>query len=552
MNDRELIERLLQGRLSEHESAEATRRILADSSLRRLLEQEAVLESQLCSQSLAHEPVSGLSAETDWDDLAAVSAASGEKGCGAMLTDEEWRRMIATAVETTPRSAKLTRFPGKTAFRYLAAAGIVLAAGTAMYLWKETARELRNDHSSSPVVAVSSPFSTPWYGELEVFHIDTKGDSIITSEANPGIVSIAPQTAAVAEQHTAIGCTEYRDTAITLDMESGTALFSVEKGRYRYFKVLTPFTEITVTGTIFKVSIDTVRCQVSVERGSVSVRHLANGMIATVLPGQAVEADSDTLIAIRIEQGLSDLVARKKLLADFLEASSAPRNGTARRMDHLPADPVRDSILQRFSTAIAENAPGNDSSVEAYVAGHATDTNAGLLLLDMSRLYESRGKWLMAAHLLNKFDDMPLAGTNGLAETALYRKGRFYLQAGDTSAALAAFTRFETEFPQSAWQQDIVDLHIQILRSRKAPDIADTLLVLLAPALKHRIADRTIISHADDLREHGRFDRARFWYETVVTDYPESRFRGDAMYWAGWCMVQQNILNREKRAFNHK
>ena len=552
MNDLDLIGRFLQGRLTEAEAGDVTKRITSDAGFRKLLEREAVLESQLGDRALAHESIAGLSTEDAWGDLAAAPDGSGKSRGDAELTDAEWRRMIAAAVEKAPQHSNVIRFPGRLSIRHLAAAGMILTAGAGIYIWKESARQPMVNIAVPTTTTAPDSASPPRYHDLEVFRIDNANDPVVATNAKPGIVAIAAQTAAVAEQHTIIECSEYRDTAIALDMASGTALFSVEEGKYRFFRVTTPFAEITVTGTIFKVSIDTARCFVSVERGSVAVRQIKKGLTAMVLPGETVEADNDTIVEIRIEHGLTEMVARKKLLADFLAADQSTTPGSAGIVENRFGEVAADTAVERLKVAITNNTPGIDAAVRAYVVGHPTDAGACMLLLDLSRSYESRARWLQAARILEETVDCATVNGGRYMETALYRKGRLYLQAGDTAAAITAFSRFENAFPQSAWQQDIVDLHLSVLWTRGEMEAADTIMLHLAIRPGRQFADRTAMTHADKLREHGQFDRALYWYENIVTQHRDSRFNGDAMYWAGWCVVQQNIVNREKRAFNHK
>lgn len=537
MDDLELIERFLHGRLDQHEAAQFLSRLHTDQKLKSLFDQEADFESQLYDLALAHTSLPGLASETAWNELAVPEH---ERNAGS-IPDEELRRMITEAVATRNQHTAVPSLFRTSAARYLLAASLLLAAGIAAALF------LLPMHHGTPPVATAPPTRYE-FESVPVYSLDhTKGDTIAVGHRE-SIIAIDTQTAAIAGQQTAIVCNEFRDTAITLDMSSGTALFSVEKGKYRYFTVITPFATVKVTGTVFRVNIEARCCFVSVENGAVDVSHTSKSLSIPVHPGETVRADADTLMQVWVDRSIDEMTASRTLLADFLE-----RNATTSRERYGLSGNGGDSLVRSLRRDILMGTPGIDSMVRSLSRERKGNPDVCRLLLDLGRSYEGRRMWKKAAEILEEVNRCDTSAFSPLRETALYRQGRLLLQCGDTAAAMPLFRQFMADFPGSVWYSDIAALRLSLLRNRGDFGPADTLLQELfgTPGRPLPAADRLLKEHADALRENGLFRQALYWYEYIVTEYPYGKFHEDARYWAGWCVVQQSIEKREKRAFNH-
>ena len=536
MDDLELIERFLHGRLDQDETGMFLQRLHSDRKLKALFDSEAVLECRLYELALGHTTLPGIASDVEWNELAVPEA----HGIGNCIPDDELRDMVAGAVATTTPQGRLMHFSRPAVIRCLMAASLLLAAGIATALLHPHLRR-RN----API-SVNRHQTVYEFDSVPVFSLRHSEGSSIAITGKKGIISIDTGTAAVAEQQTAITCNEFRDTAITLGMNAGTALFSVEKGKYRYFRVITPYATVTVTGTVFRVNIEPQCCFVSVENGSVDVRHSGKEITLPVHPGETVRADTDTLMQVWVERSIDELVARKKLLAGFLE-----RHPPATRSDHTPYGTGGDLRVRNLRQDILEETPGVDSAVIALAHERPGDPDACRLLLDLARSHEGRRMWRKAADILEKVERCDTSAASPFRETARYRRGRLLLQTGDTAAAIAVFRQFMTDFPESAWFPDITAVFLSTLQHHGDLISADSLLLEIVDKRNRSLPDRMLMEHADALRENGQFNRALFWYEYLVTENASGKYRDDARYWAGWCVVQQSIEKREKRAFNH-
>ncbi|MBN1760885.1 MAG: FecR domain-containing protein [Chitinispirillaceae bacterium] len=540
MDDLELIERFLHGRLNQREAEEFILRLQTDHGLKTRFDKEIVLESQLYDQARTHSALPGLTSETAWNEL----AVSRESGNDHDIRDDDLQHMIAAAVQTRQPQEKTLQFPRTAPLRYLMAASLLLAVALgAMLLYPRFRRETpltehRSNRQQTPTVYE--------FESVPVFALDHSEGSSITIAQTEGIISIDTNTAAVAEVQTAITCSEFRDTAITLDMNAGTALFSVEKGKYRHFRVITPYAEVTVTGTVFRVNIESGCCFVSVENGSVDVSHTGKPLSIPVHQGETVRADADTLMQVWVDRSIDEMISRRKLLTGFLE-----RNGTSARLWHSTSGTYGDSLVRSLRRKILRGRPGIDSLVLSLSLKRKGAPDVCRLLLDLGRSYEGRRMWKKAAEILDEVTRCDTSATSPLRETALYRRGRLLLQSGDTAEAMSTFRQFMTDFPASVWFPDIAALRLSALRDHGDFGSADTLLLETVEHAAGTFPDRILKEHADALRENGLFKQALYWYEYVVTEYPDGKFIEDAKYWAGWCVVQESIGKREKRAFNH-
>ena len=547
MDDLELIERFLHGRLDKNEAAGFIRRLQTDTRLKQLFDRETVLESQLYNQAIAYAAVPGLRTEADWNELAVPLESTG----GHTIADDELQHMVTNAVDTLPARQTLLHFIPPAKLRYLAAAMLVLAVGGAAFFGL-----LFFNHRQPPAYLTSSGRPTTQsipvtVAQVPVYRISRPGSGVVTA-GQTGIIAIDTQTAALADQHTSIQCREYRDTAITLSMNSGTALFSVQKGKYRFFRVRTPYAEVLVTGTVFRVAIEKSCCLVRVENGSVMVNHTEKALSLPVEPGETVRADADTLMEVWIQERIDELTARRKLLSGFLGRPFPPLHDPAGFVDPLRSHSGENTEIAGIRRSILQGTPGIDSIVLTLAKIRRGDPAACGLLVDLSRFYEARGRWYDAAAVLDAAGQCDTTPQSSLHETVRYRRGRLLLQGGDTASATEAFKRFIAEFPGSVWAPDIAGPLLSITRKQAGIDSADAMITAFVSERSECVSDRTVMEHADALRENGLFNRALFWYEYAVTAFSDSKYRGDAMYWAGWCIVQQSIEKREKRAFNHK
>jgi len=177
-----------------------------------------------------------------------TAGEAGNKNAGSVLTDGEWQSVFDSAWEKSSGAAKVIR--GGNRFHralYALAACVILAVGAYITL--------------KPIPVVEQKVAATVVVPEKIF-----------KRGNPSRrVSISQNTSAMASTGSDVRLVRNSGTEVTAELSSGSALFSVEPGRYKAFHVNTPDAEVTVTGTIFDVWVTGQKTCVSVLRGSVKV-----------------------------------------------------------------------------------------------------------------------------------------------------------------------------------------------------------------------------------------------------------------------------------------
>jgi transmembrane sensor len=147
---------------------------------------------------------------------------------------------------------------------------------------------------------------------------------IATSAAQRHMLTLADGTRANLNARTKVELSFARAER-RVRLTEGEALFEVAKDAGRPFIVVTPFGDVTVTGTRFNVSLaDAARLQVTVLEGSVNVRPAGLDTAHDLRPGDQlkVEARQTTILHLSPE-GAADVAAWRDGTAVFEDAPLA-------------------------------------------------------------------------------------------------------------------------------------------------------------------------------------------------------------------------------------
>lgn len=135
------------------------------------------------------------------------------------------------------------------------------------------------------------------------------------------LVRFGKETGIAAGPAAVINVKARSDTTALIELTKGSALFSIEKNKYKEFVVQTPTVRIVVTGTVFSVMADSAYTMVNVMEGSVRLQHQNKSTITTtLLQGSGAFANSDSIIRVMIENSQL-LKAREKLLREYIEGT---------------------------------------------------------------------------------------------------------------------------------------------------------------------------------------------------------------------------------------
>lgn len=305
-NDDELVMRFLSGRLSDDELKMFLIRLGSSKELRDLTNKIIDEDSLYLEQMKTNPSVFGFKNEQDWvETIICESTLAGNKECS--LTELQCSDLIESAYKKIRRE-KI--FPFSKVVTYLAAACLIFTVGIMTFYISNSNRK---NTVSSKVVNIEKSSENLVFMDLSD---SSKTDAFMTDKGS-GVVRFQGQSGFLAEKKTRLSMREKKDTTIILELTDGSALFEVEKGKYRKFSVLTPFAKITVTGTTFRVTSSNEYSIVSVIEGSVKVYHKLSGLEKVLSSGNAVIADKDSMKNIDINIHVD--IPKRDLLTGFLE-----------------------------------------------------------------------------------------------------------------------------------------------------------------------------------------------------------------------------------------
>lgn len=130
------------------------------------------------------------------------------------------------------------------------------------------------------------------------------------------VVYIEKETIIKADSNSQMSIVPQTDSIVIVELDDGQVTFSIEKNRFTKFIVRTPLLDITVTGTVFTVSVDSLLSSVNVNEGSVRIRHRISGDEETILSGESIIADS-LLLEKSLLEHVDSIVTNRKFIKDF-------------------------------------------------------------------------------------------------------------------------------------------------------------------------------------------------------------------------------------------
>jgi hypothetical protein len=231
-------------------------------------------------------------------------------------SQDEWTRLLddSLAMKHVQYRFKSNVIRLAKKINLIAAACVAIAAGGLIVnLFHAPVNKVIYTNNSS--IDTSLADTTIPAATVNVTHSD-----IMTSDSQGSIVMFDKKTAGVIAKKSHM-VVDKKDTAVYLSLTSGAVLFTVEKGRYRSFTVVTPHAKIRVTGTTFRVDAMQSMTKVTVIEGSVKVIHDSGIEHDTVAltDGNIAVADSGTIREFASEKDLELVFPVRKLLDDFVK-----------------------------------------------------------------------------------------------------------------------------------------------------------------------------------------------------------------------------------------
>lgn len=340
----ETIPGFLWGRLKDRDISDFLGALENDTVLRREFENELAYEALFYSMSWNIQAAPGLEKEVDWASLAAPASIVEKERSLDPDTIAQWNGAIKGAFDKAFLLHIVKREPSRTVpfpkvFRYLAAACIVGAIAAVAFLVQT------RQNGEKPIAALVVASDTT--SRQNITRDTTREDSHVTSfafdsiiiysprsfagkpiatETHDGIVRIGDKTAILLDKNTSVAVTSQSDSAVAIDLNSGSALFTVEKHRFSQFSISTPACDIAVTGTIFRLAIENDMTIVSVLEGSVKANKRHDTTTVSINAGMSARIRLDTIM-IEYGDSAATLLYRSNILSDFLHENGVFENG---------------------------------------------------------------------------------------------------------------------------------------------------------------------------------------------------------------------------------
>jgi hypothetical protein len=542
----ERLDLFLSGRLAREERAGFIHEVKKNRALMRLLESETGFEAQAYSLAWWTKEMSGC-----FQDMAHKE----------IFSRQEWEQLIKTCLdrsvanpEQVPADKKILRFPRP--LRYLAAACFIGVIAASIFL----AQQMVSRPSSGRMVsigqihnALETPDSTDRSSPPVTF------DSLIiygSARARPiasgtdeGIVRFGNATAVLVEKNTTVKVTGQSDSVVSMTLSQGSALFSVEKKRFREFTIQTPLSTITVTGTVFRVSVDDYSTMVSVLEGSVLTKGQNDSTSTAVLGGMSARITAAGVTLIPGDTAAT-LPYRPNLLRDFLMENGVWENGAFVRTGIRSDATALNKQFLAIRRTILGRAPESDSLTLAFAHSYPNSSMTGEVLLDLGAMHLGRGD---TASCLAILDSTLAFGDNDHAAEAFHRMVLLCLDSQkDPAPARHIILRYLSRFPYDPRSFELLGRLTDMLWKRQEHTESQALLLqateLTAPNIHLEVI---LFRHAERLQSIARdFTRSLDWYLYIADHYPGGAFHTRALDSAAQCVVQSGLHRHEN--YSHR
>jgi len=278
------------------------KKVRSDKITADAFEKECIFESLFLSNCKKGPAIGGAESDTDWNNI--IQNALTKKNIPYQFDKND-----KTANGAIQKRIKYLAAACITGFAVI---GLILSLS--FPIWKggsHKTAETTEGVSDNPFVAEAVVSAT--------------GDEtrVVKTDLSNSVYVIDNKTAGIVAEKTTMSVIK-KDTSVYLSMKSGAVIFTVEKGRYRSFTVVTPHAKIRVTGTTFRVDATDSFTKVSVVEGSVRVFHDNTVKDDTIKleQGNVAVATNKTINFFRTDSEVVIKLPQRKLLDSFLKSST--------------------------------------------------------------------------------------------------------------------------------------------------------------------------------------------------------------------------------------
>lgn len=356
--------------------------------------------------------------------------------------------------------------------------------------------------------------------------------SISLPPQEKGVVYLSKNSGFLAEEGTDVTIINNSDSVVTLSMTKGSAVFTVEKNSYKRFAVITPFAEVRVVGTIFQVSVFQHKTNIKVVEGSVTITTIQGIQeTLTLTKGKNVYVSEDSLVQDVIKRSKM-LKQRENLLKSYLTYIHTTR------ADQFPVEYLLKALQAKIRAGVDSLATVFDPVLRAQLMHYRVAVN-----LSNDHYYEKAKNYLL---MLYSERQAPFIDQLSMSFICLLELRHF-----EREQALKYMESYVDEFTDGYAIEEILMLYIQTCLAEGDYDRAIPYMVQLVQEHKESgFADYIAFHLAQTFRIVKKdLSSAMEYYEYITSNYPESSLHEDALYWAGWCLVQAQVHGKKNKYF---
>jgi hypothetical protein len=498
---------------------------------------ETILESQIYTLCSNHPQVKGLYTEEEWKSI--ICKSINEYSYKRELTGTNTQEDIEQKKNHHKDNVVQKRaFFSLSHMKYLVAASLIAAFITSgvVLLFKPNPAGINSSLSvssqnSNERVSLIQSIANKDVVESKKFHTDSGN----------GLLYIGKNTAGFIGSNTKMTYAK-KDTSVFLDIASGAVLFTVEKGRYRKFTIITPYAKVSVTGTVFRVDVMEKFTKVSVIEGSVTVQHAINSEEVHLVQGNVAVADTGTVTFFESEKSFSIRLPERKLLDAFLENSIHEMSDGILSTD-------QKHIAQMPSLLLYKHLAAADSMCDLYLLANKSDSLSKMIL--QSRTHERKFMYDQAITTGKQFDFSKK--NSSLGDILQFRRGALSLLTSDTANCLKYWSDYQITYPAGIFSEPVLSFLMTERIVQKDFNKADSLLKSFT--IKNAatpFVEQVSYCLAEHQRINAQYEQSLYWYEFILDNYSDDKIRSQAAYWVGWSIIQLRTLKTEKRAFSYK
>lgn len=567
---REQITDLLLGRLPPDRRATVLGEAAEDPEAVAYLESQSSLEAVLSSRPWTNRAIDGLEDERSWMELAApeeIVHTDGERApVSGVFSDREWSDLVERSLARVELDSaeqaggpvpqgRLLRFPLWA--KLAAAAAIVLLVPLGYHYLHQPSQRPDSAQTQFPETRLSPELlaelaaraTAALQGSVDT--VDDFGGETLIAGKRQRMVRLADRTGALLREGSRIEAKEVHGEAAALSVISGSVLFTVEGSRSSRFQVGTPVADVVVTGTAFSTTVADSHVLVMVVRGSVEVIHRLRRHRLVLEAGESVLAGPDTIGMVVLEGVQEKLLEQETALRNALVE---PQSTTRRppRSDRAPAVSGQDAraLYRELRRKVLGSKVGVADEVEKFIADHPRSRFVEDILYDLGRMYEGQGQLDRALAVFDRLSSRP--GSSRPLQSALYRRSAIYAEhKRELPVAADGFEEYLEKYPKGIWTEESMK-HLLRIREiqgdeESAQRLRERYLLRFADAVSaHEIAYQCAHSYRLVFRD---YKKAIDYYDMVIESYPRSKYRGPAMYWAGWCLEEKGGRPEANRYF---